>query len=220
MARLNFSLVIDREGQLISAFSPKILRYYGRISRTSSAACESSPAHPFTEHVVRLVRHIGWWGSVNVQTKIDGRDATPKLMEVNPKSGLNLWHRTELGINEPLMCVKIARGEPVEPAIDYPLGCLLLKPIEDVAGLAVDLLDLAAYRLRTTILRGRTIDPSSPPRAQRELLASYREQYFGGRPRRFSPYFRYGLEDPLPSLIWSSKVVLDNARLAMRGLGR
>ena len=45
--------------------------------------------------------------------RIDPRDGQPKLMEINPRLGIKLWYRTELGINEPMMCLQIARGEKV-----------------------------------------------------------------------------------------------------------
>ena len=37
------------------------------------------------------------------------RGVTP-LMGPNPRLGTQLWYRTELGINEPLICLTIARG--------------------------------------------------------------------------------------------------------------
>ena len=61
----------------------------------------------------------------------DPRDGVDKLMEVNPRFPRQLWNRTELGINEPLMCVQLARGEPVTPVDGYPEGVLFVSPIED-----------------------------------------------------------------------------------------
>ena len=31
-----------------------------------------------------------------VQTKIDARDGTPKLMEINPRLGSHTWYTTEM----------------------------------------------------------------------------------------------------------------------------
>ena len=218
--RQNFYLVLDQVGSPVSTVTPKILRYAGRVFRSSCVACESVAPHRYVEEAIRLVRHMGWWGGATVQTKIDARDGLPKLMEVNPRLGTHLWYRTSLGINEPLLCLKIARGEPVEPVNDYAVGCVLLQPIEDVADLAAELVDLGIYRARVDLLKKPPLDPANPPLSLRERFTALRAEYFGDRKRLFSPYVRYGLEDPLPALIWSSKVFASRARLLTRGLGK
>ncbi len=215
----NFYLVLDRNGQALSVFTPKAVRVSGRVFRSSVAVSESSPPHPLTDQAVSLVSHMGWWGGATVQTKLDARDGQLKLMEVNPRLGANLWYRTELGINEPLLCLKIARGEPVGPRTDYPLGCLLLKPIEDFPDLFLQLLDLVIYRTRS-LFGKKSIDTLTPPDTFSEVMSAYRAHYFGKASRRYSPHFRYALEDPLPALIWTSKVLQSRALMAMRGLGR
>ena len=141
-------------------------------------------------------------------------------MEINPRLGVQLWLRTALGINEPLMCLKIARREMVEPVIDYPLGCRLLKPIEDVAAFSFELLDLAAFRLRAVLHPRRARDAENLPMTLRELIALYRDPYVGQQERRLSPYFRHAIEDPCPRWIWTSKVLSDNARRTIQRLGR
>jgi biotin carboxylase len=218
--RQNFYMVVDQEGNALSVFAPRVVRYTRRVFRTSTAACETSDPPAFAEEVVRLVRRIGWWGGLTVQTKIDPRDGTPKLMEINPRLGSNLWHRTELGINEPLMCVKIARGEEVGPVPAYPRGYMLLQPIDDAVGLVFELTDLAIYRLRVGLFRRPALDASNPPMSLRELIGLYRDQYGGTRPKRFSPQFRYGLSDPLPMILFSCAVLVSYGRAATSELGR
>jgi hypothetical protein len=83
-----------------------------------------------------------------------------------------------------------------------------------------ELLDLAAYRMRSAIGRTPSIDPRSPPDTLRQVLVAYREQYLGKTERRFSTHFRYALTDPLPALIWTSKVLAKHSVRKMRGLGR
>lgn len=216
----NFALVLDRDGRAISVFTPRVTRIGGRVFRNQTATCVSAPPHPLTDKAVRLVAEMGWWGGATVQTKLDVRDGEFKLMEVNPRLGTHLWYRTELGINEPLMCLKIAQGERVEPFTDYLLGYTLLEPIEDTVGFCIDLLDLLAYRIRISLLGKSAIDPESPPRSLGEMVAEYRKQYASKDKRRFSPYVRYGLKDPLPALIWTSKVLARRSLINMKGLGR
>jgi glutathione synthase/RimK-type ligase-like ATP-grasp enzyme len=216
----NFALVLDRDGHAVSVFTPRVVRSSGRVFRNQTAACVSAPPHPLSDKAVRLVAHMGWWGGATVQAKLDARDGSLKLMEVNPRLGTHLWYRTELGINEPLMCLKIAQGEPVEFFGDYPLDYTLLEPVEDVVAFFTDLLDLAIYRLRTSIFRKRGIDAASPPKTIRQTIAAYGEQYFTRTKRRFSPYIRYGLNDPLPALIWTSKILGRRSIMNMKGIGR
>jgi hypothetical protein len=215
-----FYLVLDRNGRPWSIFTPAVVRIEGRISRNVSRACISAPSHALSEQAVRLVSHMGWWGGATVQTKRDARDGQLKLMEVNPRLGTHLWHRIELGINAPLLCLKIARNEPYEPAGEFPLGCLLLDPIEDSVTFFAELLDLGAYRIRTAIGRRHPIDPRSRPDTLRQILVAYREQYFGKTDRRYSMHLRYAVTDPLPALIWTSKVLAKHSVQKMRGLGR
>jgi biotin carboxylase len=216
----NFALVLDRDGNAVSVFSPRPLRVSGRVLRNYSGSVLSCPPHPLTDLALRLVRRMGWWGGVTVQTKPDPRDGKLKLLEVNPRLGTHLWFRTELGINEPLMCVKIARGEPVEPVSEYLLDYTLLDPIEDVVEFFIDLLDLSVYRVRVSMLRMPCIDPESPPRSLRETMKLYWSLYFSKRTRRFAPYFRHALTDPLPALIWASKLLSVRALRNMKGIGR
>ena len=136
---------------------------------------------------------MGWRGSISVQTKVDPRDGIPKLLEINPRTG-RLWERTELGINEPLMCLKVARGEEVDEVKamkDYPVGTMLLEPVEDLLGLGFKLLDLSVYKFRVGIQGKSPLDPLNPPMSLKELFRSYKGTYFGGKKKVFNPYFRY-----------------------------
>ena len=202
----NFYLVLDRDGQARSVFTPKVVREFGRVTRNQTAACVTSTTHPLAEKAVRILRSMGWWGGATIQTKLDKRDGQPKLMEVNPRLGTHLWFRTELGINEPLLCLQIAMGNPITANTDYPLGYILLQPIEDIVSFPFELLDFVVYRLRTTVWGRQAIDPSNPPMTLRERLSLYKKQYFRSTSRIYSPYFHYIFEDPLPTLIWTSKL--------------
>jgi biotin carboxylase len=202
MQRQNFHLMLDKKGDLQAAFCPKTKRLSLRIYRNSSAASESSIPHPYVTRATRLVQKLGWWGGTTVQAKIDFRNGIPKLMEINPRLGTHLWYRTELGINEPLMCLKIAREEEVEAVNDYPVGTMLLEPIEDVMGLGFGLLDLMIYRFRIGILGKVPMDPFNPPMALRELIQSYQQTYLNVKKKVFNPYFRYFFQDPLVSILW------------------
>lgn len=197
-----FHLVLNRRSELKVGFCHKRWRDFPRGTFDFPTAVESAVPHHFVARASQLVRTLGWWGAAQVQTKIDPRDGIPKLMEINARLGYVLWNRTELGINEPLMCLKIARAEEVDTVKDYPVGIMLLDPIEDMLGLGYKLLDLAVYKCRIRVQGMVPIDPLNAPMNLKELFQSYRQSYFGGKKIVFNPYFRYFLQDPLVSILW------------------
>ena len=204
----NFYIVLDKSGQLISAFTPRVLRTYGRILRTTKGSAITQMNPQYSSEAVNLLAHLDWWGGATVQTKTDSRDGLPKLMEINPRLGQYLWTRTELGINEPLLCLQIARGEspqPIVPGVDYPLDCLLLEPIADLMNFCAELVNFGVYNFRKRVLRRTSIDPGSAPSGIGPTLRAYRREYFGPHARVYHPSFSYVLQDPRPCLLWASK---------------
>ena len=214
-----FYQVLDRDGELKLGFCPRTLRLFLRVYRNSSATSESRSPHPYLPKATALVRSFGWWGGLNVQTKIDPRDGRPKLMEVNPRLGHHLWYMTALGINVPLMCIKIARREPVDPVLEYPVGTLLLSPVEDCLTLGFSALDRLYYQLRTTWLGKRPLDSQHPPQSLCELVATYAQPYHSGKARAYDPFFHYFHDDPAPAVLWWS-VFASQVLQATKHLGK
>lgn len=200
--KLLFFLILDRDGDLKSVFFPKVLRVCIRMQRDASAACESAEPHPIYHVAAKVARNLGWWGAVTFQAKVDARDQLPKFIEINGRLGTTLWYRTELGINEPWICLKIARGETVQAAAPYPVGTLLLEPVEDVMRLCFNLLDLVIYKFRVNVQGKTPLDPLYPPNPIGTLVASYAKTYLNRKKKVFNPYFRYFFEDPLVSILW------------------
>ena len=198
----NFYMVLDRQGRVVMSCSFKTHRLFLRIHRNSSAASQAAEPHPFLEDAARFAASFGWWGSVTVQTKVDPRDGRPKLMEVNPRMGHHLWLRTALGLDEPRLCLQIARGEDPDGSRAYTPGTMLLSPTEDFMTLGYSVLDRLAYRVRTGWLGRTPLDPLSPPMTLQELARSYAHTYLGDSPKVFDPYFRRFPRDPLPALLW------------------
>jgi hypothetical protein len=221
--RQSFNIVLDKRGKAISVFTPKVVRITGRVLRNDTAARVSASNAPYSIEAARLLAHMNWWGGATVQTKRDARDGLPKLMEVNPRLGTGLWSRTEIGINEPLLCLQIARGEspqPIVPGVDYPLGRMLLDPFADFMNFFSELAELGVFRVRTNVLRRPSVDPSSAPPGLGAMLRTYLDEYFGPHERVYHPSFRYMLQDPLPCLLWASKKVQSAANDVRQGVGR
>jgi biotin carboxylase len=210
----NFNLLLTKAGELKVAFCVRQFRHLFRVSLNVPSARESSVPEPYVMHAAKLVQNLGYWGGTNIEMKIDSRDGVSKLMEINPRRAYALWARVELGINEPLICLKIARGEEVNGINDYPVGTILLDPIEDLLGLGVRLLDLMVYKFRIGVQKKAPIDPFNPPMTLKELIQSYLQSYFTRKKKAFNPYFTYFLQDPVVSVLWW----LQFSMLMMRGV--
>src|SRR5262249_14038045 len=214
----NFYLLADR-GEIKSFFCPLVTRHSDRLYRDHSAAAQATSSYFLVPVIEKIVRDLKWCGPLTIQSKVDIRDGKPKLTEMNPRLGVHLWYRTELGCNEPLMWLKIARGEEVGKFLSFPEGTLLLEPLEDVLRFGSQVLDLFLYRFRTRFRGMKTLDPRNVPPALTKLVRAYAGDYFGSHKRVYSPHFRYLLDDPVPCLLWWYAYAGFSVR-SLRNLGR
>jgi predicted ATP-grasp superfamily ATP-dependent carboligase len=197
-----FYLVLDRAGELKMCFCPKTLRHFDRLYRNSSAASELSIPHTRASNAADVVRKLGWWGGITLQTKIDPRDGQPKLLETNPRLGHHLWYRTGVAINEPLMCLQIAKGSTVLPVAQYPFGTIFLSPVEDVLSFCFGFFDRVVYGLKRRVFATASLDRLSVPLSIKELIRSYKDTYLNKKRKVFDPYFTNFVEDPVVALLW------------------
>jgi glutathione synthase/RimK-type ligase-like ATP-grasp enzyme len=199
--RDSIQLVIGRNGEVLFAFHKSRLRTFRRTARFGTVSRSARPDARLAQ-VSALLRKVGWWGAMGVEMMRDPRDGTDKLMEINPRFARQLWNRTELGINEPLMCIQLARGEAVPPVEPYPLGVLFVSPLEDVQLFAWQLLDLLLYNVRTRGRADRVLDSLSEPPLLRDLLRSFVSTYTSADRRVWDPYFKYFFQDPVTAMLW------------------
>jgi biotin carboxylase len=215
----NFYLIANRASEITTIFCPKVVRHSDRLFRDHSAAAESRMSHPLVPTIKNLIREMKWCGPLTIQSKVDIRDGLPKLTEMNPRLGAHLWYRTELGANEPLMCLRIARGELVPEFNNFQEGALLLEPLEDVLRFGSQVLDRILFRYRTQVKGMKTLDPRNVPLSLTDLVRSYVKDYFGPGRKVFSPHFTHLLDDPLPCLLWWYAYAGFSLR-SLRNLGR
>ncbi len=123
------SLLFDAGGTLKASFVHKRLREYP-VSGGASTLRESVRRDDMLEMAVSLLRAIGWFGVAQVEFKLDPRDSTPKLMEINPRFWGSLALSLHCGVNFPHLLLRIARGESFPEVRHYPLGrrCRWLLP--------------------------------------------------------------------------------------------
>lgn len=205
----NFYLVVNRDSEIVSLFSPEVQRTRKVGVVKPCAAVISTTEIPFVDKVQALLRELGVWGTMTLQTVIDDRDGTPKLMEINPRVGHNLWYRTVLGLNEPLIAVRLARGQDPGQLPAFREGVLLLDPLWDFLHLLGQVVDQSFARIRA-LFRGAEQDSGALEKESiRELLRDYRAEYFTRRPRVTSPLNRDLLTDPLPPIVRIIKTVAE-----------
>lgn len=199
--RTSIQLVLGIDGRVLFAFHKLRHRTFTRTARLATVS-ESACSDERLTTVAPLLRTLGWWGALGIETIRDPRDGRQKLMEVNARFPRQLWNRTELGINEPWMCVQIARGASVEPVPAYPTGVLFVSPVEDVGLLCLQLLDVVVDAVRTKVAGRPRLDTSLPIRSVREQLRSFTSSYRSRQRKVWDPYARYLFSDPLVSILW------------------
>ena len=208
LTKRNYYLLVAPGGRLVSLVSPRVYRYRRVGVRSPCAAVESTRDIPCRDAVAALVRELGVWGGLTLQTMVDERDGAPRLMEINPRFGHNLWYQTALGVNAPRIVLRLARGEDPGPIAEVPEGILMLDPLWDSLHLLGQCVDQSWAWLRAK-LRGvpaaaRPYDGDSIP----EMLRAFRVEYFSRRKRIFSPLGRGVFTDPLPPLVRTGSTVL------------
>lgn len=199
--RDSVQFVLARDGTIVFAFHKRRLRTFRRTARFGTVSETASPDERLLK-TAALVRTSGWWGAMGIETIRDPRDGQDKLMEINPRFPRQIWNRVELGINEPLMCVRLARGEHVDPVPACEPGILFVSPVEDLGLFLLQVLDLAVYKWRTGIGGEPLLDPECTPLSMKDQWRSYRATYRSTQRKVLDPYFTNAWRDPLPSLLW------------------
>jgi len=116
-----FCALFDHHSNLKAAFVHKKLRMYP--VRGGPSTLRESVEHPqIMELGLSLLRLLDWKGVAMVEFKVDPRDQTPKLMEVNPRFWGSLQLAIFSGVDFPYLMLKIAKGEEVEPVLSYQVG--------------------------------------------------------------------------------------------------
>ncbi len=199
--RQNFYVLVNRHGDIHCIVCPKIVRYCRRLYRDSTAASLSSMEHPWMAQVRDFVRSLNWRGALTLQTKIDARDGTPKLMEINAGIRAHAWYVIALGVNSPLFCIKTERNEKLPQVDALPSDVLFLNPIQDLTGFVTEFADWLVFNVRTSFLGKKPTDVLSSPPSLFQMLRSYPETYFAKHKKVYHPTFSLMLSDPMPNLM-------------------
>ena len=205
--RRNYYVVIDRNLDVISLFCPRVIRTRHRGVAISVSACISSTTAPFLPELRQLLRRLGYWGCLTIQTVIDSRDGIPKLMEINPRLGDHLWYRTELCSNEPLTYLRMTLNQERPKFDGFPEGVHIVDPIDDLRNLGDRAIEVTIDRIRRALGLAGSIPDYRVSEPVSSLLASMRQSYFGGVKIVMAPYVSHVLSDPVPCMLRNVKVL-------------
>ncbi|MGO9379937.1 MAG: ATP-grasp domain-containing protein [Dissulfurispiraceae bacterium] len=118
---LGVCLLMDREGECIASFAHKRLKEYP-VSGGPSTDRVSIHAPELVDNSIKLLKKLAWRGVAMVEWKMDPRDRTAKLMEINPRFWGSLELDIRAGVDFPLLYAKAALGEEVIPTHQYAEG--------------------------------------------------------------------------------------------------
>ena len=81
-----------------------------------------NPDPVIRDYSVRLLKELNWHGVAMVEFKIDDRDNTPRIMEINARFWGSLQLAIDSGVDFPRMLYRIITEGDVEPVFDYEMG--------------------------------------------------------------------------------------------------
>ena len=203
--RCHYYITVDRNHEIISLLQPNPIYVYADGVSTSIKSVISDVEGPLLPELRDLVRELRLWGGYTVQTKVDPVDNVPRLLEINPRFGHHLWYRTEIGVNEPLICTRLARNEEPDTNTKFPVGVALLDPYHDL------------FYFLESCLRKPKQELEETPQTPISLLRLHKEQYLTRRKKVFCPQFRHFGSDPYPCL--RSYAFKANSRLILPIIG-
>lgn len=122
-------ILMNKDSEPRAVFVHRRLREYP-VDGGPSTLRQSVEYPELAEMGVELLRSLNWYGVAMVEFKMDPRDGTPKLMEVNPK----FWGSIQLpivsGVDFPYLLYRLAVEGGLEPVKKYEIGvmCRWLLP--------------------------------------------------------------------------------------------
>jgi predicted ATP-grasp superfamily ATP-dependent carboligase len=114
----------DKNSQLKACVVVAKSRYYPVSGGTSS--CNLSVKSTAIENVVReFLYKLKWVGSANLDVILDRRDNTPKIIEINPRTGAMIRIAFEAGVNIADLTMQLAFEDKVKDCLDYKENIIL-----------------------------------------------------------------------------------------------
>jgi len=109
---IGVSLLLGTDGACLAHFSHKRLQQYPNSGGPSTDRIGIDDPD-LLEKSLMLMRALRWNGVAMVEWKIDPRDATPRLLEINPRFWGSLELAIRSGVNFPVLYAQAAAGQPM-----------------------------------------------------------------------------------------------------------
>jgi biotin carboxylase len=196
----NIHLMLDKNGEVKFVYQKKFQRLFHHGSFVVYRESISPTVYGLRSG--RFLQHLGWWGGALVDLKFDPRDRVPKLMEVNPRFGSGILDVLAVGINAPWMCLRVAGGEKIETAKNYPVA-VHLHPVEDALVFGLRFLNLLICHFGSVVRSKASTGSLHGPTSLKELIQPYRYAYFGRNNKVLDPTTKMLFRDPVvPIIVW------------------
>ncbi|MEQ8169012.1 MAG: ATP-grasp domain-containing protein [Candidatus Eremiobacterota bacterium] len=118
---IGVSAIFNKESKLVASFTHRRIREYP-VTGGASTLCESCHRPSVEALAIELLKKLNWFGVAMVEFKVDPRDKTPYLMEINPRFWGSLQLAIYSGIDFPYLLYKVARNEEIPEIKDYKIG--------------------------------------------------------------------------------------------------
>lgn len=113
--------VLARGGQIKAFFTHRRIREFPPSGGPSTLS--EGVRYPEIEaYSFHLLEQLGWDGPAMVEFRIDKRDHTPKLMEINPRFWGSLENAVFSGVDFPYLLIELAMKGDIDPQMQYEIG--------------------------------------------------------------------------------------------------
>ncbi len=109
------------EGKPVASLTQRRLKMFP-VTGGAGVLNETTDEPDLRDRALALLEELNWHGPAQVEFKMDARDETPKLMEVNGRFWGTLGLAIEAGVDFPYLTCLIASGRKVPTNPDYRLG--------------------------------------------------------------------------------------------------
>ncbi len=126
------NVYMDKDSDPVANLCYRLQRPDRRIFYVRMGAHELIEPHKNLGEIIGLLKSLKFQGFTNVQFRVDSRNETPKLLEMNIKMSGSIWMDMRLGISRPLFNYYIYTGKDFTPfEYQYRKGVFFLSPVED-----------------------------------------------------------------------------------------
>jgi len=116
----NYLAYIDRQGRLLAGMAVRKIRkapaFFG-VGRVVTNKVAVAIAAALRRHTLAVLAETGWHGPASAEFKLDPRDGSLRLMEINGRCSLMMGIARRAGINIPLLIWREATGRGVAPLL-------------------------------------------------------------------------------------------------------